>query len=69
VALLLRIDAEHSDTPAAEKARKRLARFAAEAVNSGELTGTGAESIDEDTSTGTEVTSDLDTPPLKRKKT
>lgn len=69
IALLLRIDAEHGDTSAAEKARKRLARFAAEAVNSGELTGVGEESIDEDTSTGTGVVSDADTPPLNRKKT
>jgi len=48
VALLLRIDAEHSQTAAAEKARKRLAMYASEAVNSGELKGVASEVIEEE---------------------
>jgi hypothetical protein len=47
IALLLRIDAEYGQTTAADKARKRLAMFATEAVNSGELTGVAAEPIEE----------------------
>jgi hypothetical protein len=53
IGLLLKIDAEYGNTTAAEKARKRLAMYANEALNAGELTGVGAESIEEDTSTGT----------------
>jgi hypothetical protein len=48
LALLLRIDAEHGQTAAAEKARKRLAMFASEAVNSGELKGVAEEVIEEE---------------------
>jgi flagellar basal body-associated protein FliL len=51
IALLLRIDAEHGQTAAAEKARKRLAAFAEEAVNSGELTGVAIPPIEEEEST------------------
>jgi uncharacterized protein YneF (UPF0154 family) len=68
VALLLRIDAEYGETSAAEKARKRLAMFATEAVNSGELTGIAAEPIEEETTAPSDDDSNTDSAPPKKPK-